>query len=78
MRHFGEAVHDNLDLCVPIGFRKFHNEVYGNGGPRGICRFQWLEEAEPFVPPRFVSLALVAAVDVVPHRLVHVRPVPIP
>ena len=30
------------------------------------------------MPPRFVPLALVAGVDVVPNRLVHVRPVPIP
>ena len=30
------------------------------------------------MPSRFVPLALVAGVDVVPNRLVHVRPVPIP
>ena len=30
------------------------------------------------MPPRFVPLALVADVDVVPNRLVHVRPVLIP
>ena len=30
------------------------------------------------MPPRFVPLALVAGVDVVPNRLVHVRPVSIP
>ena len=30
------------------------------------------------MPPRFVSLTLVVGVDVVPNRLVHVRPVPIP
>ena len=30
------------------------------------------------MPPRFVPLALVADIDVVPNRLVHVRLVPIP
>ena len=30
------------------------------------------------MPPRFIPLALVADIDVVPNRLVHVRPVPIP
>ena len=78
MGHFRETVHDYPDLCVPLGFRELGNEVHGNGSPWSICRFQRLKEAKAFVSPRFVPLAFVAAVDVVPHRLFHVWLVPIP